>query len=376
MEGKIQYFICNKASDYERGYLEHMDILEDGIRLAGNSGKRGIFLSQVFDSRWSEMRWHRLRIVTQGEVRFRVSVYAGGGKQFLFRGEMVELESFMRRSDVSLEEKKESLSPWLQKQVSGETDLLLHEVRGRYLWFLIEMYGQQKGKLRDIRIYFPGQSWTEYLPEVYQREDKQQFLDRYLGIFQTIYEDLNEWIRNAASGFYVETASPERLGELAGWLGIENTYAWKEETLRRLLAQGVSLYKKRGTRQGIARFIALYTGEEPFIVEHHQLQPFRKNRKQFEVLQKLYGSSPCVFTILLREEKMGSQGQQKALVKLIEELKPAHMEAKIILMKPNLFVEQFSYVGINSILGKYDQPVLNGHGALPAALLGERRTQI
>lgn len=379
MTEKIQYFICNKASDYERGYLEHMDILEHGICPERDSGKKGIFLSQVYDSQWSEMRWHRLRIATggQGEARFRLSVYAGGEKHFLFQGEEVELEDFLRRKDVHIEEKKACLSPWLQKQVTGETDILLHEVRGRYLWFLIEMYGMQYvEKISDICISFPGQSWTGYLPEVYQREDAEQFLDRYLGIFQTIYEDINQWLRGVAANFDVETAPGEMLAELASWVGIENTYIWKEEILRRFLAEGVSLYKRRGTRQGLARFIALYTGEIPYIVEHHQILPFRKEPGRFQVLKKLYGSSPYVFTVLLREKIVGAPRQQKALVRLIEQLKPAHMETKIVFMKPNLFVEQYSYLGINSVLGTYGSPVLDGHGALPFVVLEERRRQI
>ncbi len=372
----IQYFICNQASDFGRGYTEHMEILENGIRPEADSGEKGSYISRVFDSQWSETRWHRMRIAADGdgEVRFHLSVYAGNEKCFMFRGEEVELEAFIRRTDVETGEKKRYLSPWLQRQAEGERDILLHEVRGRYLWFLIEMYGQQgMGKITDICIYFPGQSWSRYLPEVYQREDTEGFLDRYLGIFQTIYEDMNQWIRESVAGLDVEMAPGHRLAGLAGWLGIENSYIWPEETLRRLLAEGVSLYKRRGTREGFARFISLYTGETPYIVENHQLEPFRRNRKRFEVLQKLYGNSPYVFTVLIREEQAGSLRQQKALVKLIEELKPAHMEAKLVFMKPNLFVEQFSYLGINSVLGRYGNPVLDGHTALPFAVLEERR---
>lgn len=378
MGDRLKYFIFNKESDYRRGYLQNIDVLQNGIRVKENSWEMGIFISRILDSRQREMSWHRLRIRGNegGRAAFRLSIYAGNQRSFIFRDGEMDLEDFIRRDDVPFEEKSGCLSPWLQKQVTGQDEILLHEVKGRYLWFVIEMYRQQDMEgLYDIQIFFPGQSWMKYLPEIYQKEDKDSFLERYLGIFQTIYEDFNDEIREVSKNFDMETAQGDYLEWLARWLGIEDSYIWSEKQLRQLLYNGVSLYKRRGTRQGLSDFVTLYTGEPPFIVENHQLQYFRKDKRRFEKLQRLYGSSPYSFTVLVREQAAASPWKQKALIKIIEDVKPVQMEWRLVIIKPYLFVDRYSYIGINSVLGKYTGMTLDGHSAVLFAVLEERRNQ-
>lgn len=376
MENRLKYFIFNKESDYMRGYLHNITVLQNGIRVKDDSGKKGVFVSRILDSHQGEMIWHRLKV--RGDERqllaFRLSIYAGNVRSFIFQGREMDLEEFIRCDDVRLEEKLQQLSPWLQKQTSGQDEMLLHEVRGRYLWFVIEMYAQQERQgIYDIQIYFPGQSWMKYLPEIYQKADEESFLERYLGIFQTIYEDVNDEIREVSKYFDIDTAQGDYLTWLAEWLGIENSYIWSEKQLRHLLHNGVSLYQRRGTRQGLADFISLYTGEEPYIVEYHQLQYFRNDKRRFEQLQRLYGSNAYSFTVLVREQVVDSQWKQKALVKIIEEIKPAQMEWRIVIIKPYIFIDRYSYVGINSVLGKYTSMVLDGRSAVLFTVLEERR---
>lgn len=368
----MHYFIFNKESDYTRGYLYHMTVEGGGIRAERDSEERSVFLSRVLDSKEAEMNWHRLciRENEKGQAAFRLSVYAGNEKSFVFQGEETDWEQFICREDVALEEKLYCMSPWLQKQETGKKELLLHEVKGRYLWFLIEMYWQREAeKLYDIQVYFPKQSWIGYLPEVYEKEDKDSFLERYLGIFQTIYEDFNEEIRQVPQKLDIESAQGEYLIWLAEWLGIGESYIWSEKQLRRLLKNGVSLYKRRGTRQGMIDFITLYTGEPPFIVENHELLCFKENRAYVEKLQRLYGSNPYSFTVLVREEALHSLWQQKTLMKIIEDVKPVQMDLKLVMIKPYIFVDQFSYIGINSVLGKYSAMALDGHSVIPFAVL-------
>ena len=73
----------------------------------------------------------------------------------------------------------------------------LFDVRGRYLWFLLEAGGAAGDfdGITEIRIDFPKQNWVSWLPEVYQGSGKNRdFLERYLGVFQSFYEELTEKI--------------------------------------------------------------------------------------------------------------------------------------------------------------------------------------
>ena len=93
----------------------------------------------------------------------------------------------MRSNDFSLEEKLEFWSPISKKQTVGIQDVLLHEVVGRYLWIVLEMYpqGNEEMSISNITIYLPSRSWIEYLPAIYQKADLEEgFLERYLGIFK------------------------------------------------------------------------------------------------------------------------------------------------------------------------------------------------
>lgn len=374
MDEQLKYFIFNKKVDYERGYLKNMSVSGGSICPVKECRKKSVFISKLLDSREYETVWHRMRI--RGDegrgLSYRLSVYAGNEDRFIYNGQSVLLSEFLKDGSVGLEEKKDALSPWLQKQAESRDDVLLHEVRGRYLWIIIEMYWQHNiSSLSDIQIFFPSRSWIRYLPEIYQKEDKSAFLERFLAIFQTIYEDFNERIREVSEQFDLDIAGGQYLSWLARWIDISESYIWSEDQLRRLLKKGVPLFKKRGTRQGVIEFVSLYTGERPYVVENHQIQYIRDEKRRRETLGRLYGNTPFSFTVLVREEVVHTVWQQKTLIRIIEDVKPAQVQMQLVVIKPYIFMDQYSYLGINSVLGRYSNLKLDGHSTIPFAVIGQ-----
>ena len=351
-----------------------MTLGDRGIKTIERTTKKGVFISRILDSKEIQMQWHRLRFCgNEGQLAVKLSIYAGNEEEFVYEGQKLSLESFLKREDISLEEKKERISPWLQKEVSGKNDVLLYGVTGRYLWIILEMYWQpDQEEIYNLQIFFPKRSWVEYLPEIYQQEDESLFLQRFLGIFQSIYEDLDEEIWELPKNLDMELADASYLNWLAAWLDIKNGYIWPEEKKRLLLKNGISLYKKRGTREGLLDFVELYLGKRPFLVEQHQIRPFKKEEQKYKDLTALYGNDPYSFSLLVEEAYISSIRQQKALLKIIDEVKPAHMECNLVILRPYLFVGQPTYLGINSVLGKYSSLTLNGHSALPFTVLEEK----
>ena len=207
MKTKLSYFIFNKRSDYERGHLENLRYNERGISTDNtDTVGRGRFLSRVLDSGQADLSWHRLTFNISGNEAdaFKLTIYAANSLQFEREGTLYKIDELVRSNDFSLEEKLEFLEPYIQKQTVGIKDVLLHEVVGRYLWIVLEMYpqGNEEMSISNITIYLPSRSWIEYLPAIYQKADLEEgFLERYLGIFQTLYEDLNCKIRNVAEFF-------------------------------------------------------------------------------------------------------------------------------------------------------------------------------
>ncbi len=100
-------------------------------------------------------------------------------------------------------------------------------------------------------------SYLQYLPAIFHEHD---FIDRFLRIFETIWEPL-EWRQNALEMYFDPRTSPTGMLEwLAGWMGLPVAMHYPESRRRALLHEALDLYRWRGTHYGLARFIELSTG--------------------------------------------------------------------------------------------------------------------
>ena len=100
-------------------------------------------------------------------------------------------------------------------------------------------------------------SYLQYLPAIFHEHD---FIDRFLRIFETIWEPL-EWRQNSLEMYFdPRTAPTSMLDWLAGWLGLPVAMHYPDSRRRALLHEAMDLYRWRGTTYGLARFIELSTG--------------------------------------------------------------------------------------------------------------------
>lgn len=356
------YILLNKAEDFSRGISENMEWTGSGMRSNGPVHEKSIFLSGTMDSGELEMEWHRL--VINGEenrgIPYRVSVYSSdrdireeGGEPYF----------------GSAAAKMEAMADCLRLSAVNEPDILLHGVRGRYLWIALVVYGP--GRIfRDIRASFPGRSFLSLLPEVFQREDgKTRFLERYLGIFQSLYEDLNERIDRIADSYDTELADRRMLDWMASWLDLQETSIWSDSQLRTLLKKAMYFFAIRGTRTGISGLVELYTGEPPFLVESWQLKKYTSDRPYYDRISRLYPVNPSSFCILVREIVFQDQITREGLGQVLEMTKPVHTDGRLIILNPYLFLGGYSYLGINTELGYYKTAELSDHAGISLTVL-------
>lgn len=112
--------------------------------------------------------------------------------------------------------------------------------------------------------------YLRYLPAIFQENE---FLGRYLRIFETIWEPL-EWRQNHINLYFdPRTCPPSLLPWLASWLDLTINPYWPEARIRRLIAEAADLYRWRGTAYGLKRLIEVATGVTPTITEEPS-QPF------------------------------------------------------------------------------------------------------
>jgi len=369
----MKYFVFNKALDFNRCLLHNMRYADGRLKVVTQNREHSSYMvSRILDSREMDMQWHQFlcRMRNEGNTAVQIAVYTAN---FLVRrigGREENLEHLLFDTKISLQEKKSLLRPYLQKTVRNTDDILLHDITGRYLWFILETTLQegQNLEIEKIRIFFPGQSWNLYLPEIYQEQDSDGFFERFLAVFQTMHESLNREIEQLPYHMDVDCADREFLEWLAKWLGLAESYMWTERQLRRLLKQAVSLYQMRGTKRAVTEFVKLYTdSEKVYVVEKFQIW----EKGEGDLLTRLYGNDPYRFQVIVLEQDVPTVREYQTLLKIIKEVKPAYMEAELIVLKPYLFLGQHTYLGMNSILGRYQYLSLDGASRMSFTVLGD-----
>jgi len=303
-----------------------------------------------------------------------ITLYSADDLIFEIDGEITSVQDIIYSEIFTTEQKKRVLEPFVQKIIIEKTDVILYDVKGRYLWMAVDLYRQDElsPALQNFVIYFPKQTWMKYLPEIYQTQiplDKSSFLERYLSVFQSLYDDINNKISDMPGFLDPYAVGEEYLSWLAEWLDIKESYLWSDSQLRYLIANASRLYSIRGTKRGISEFVTLFTGEIPQIVEYQQVVYFKNDNTQYALLEKLYNINPYVFTVLVKEEHVPSEKEYKMLLKIIEDIKPAYMEFDLVVLKPYIFLNSYSYLGINSVLGQYQDLSLNGFSLLPFSVI-------
>lgn len=375
MGGRLRYFIINKDANFMRGICEKM--LLGGNRLEyfpENESGVGRFMTQIFDSRDKEMQWHRLLIKSANCVRgdFRVVVYATDSEEFRYDGQDLNIGDVFDNSELSMDEKIEIFEQFKVKKISGAVDILLHDVKGRYLWVLIEVYSRSgmPAAISEVKIFLPATAWIDELPRIYRRSDSEtHFLERYLAIFQIFCEELDDRLDTIAECFDPQCAEYEFLEWIASWMDISNARLWSEEKLRTFLLRAVSLYRRRGTQESLSEILELYTGEKPFIVENFEILRYKDTKLYSDTLLPMYGNDPYQITVLIKSELIKNETEFNAVKKIASEILPVSMRLNLVLLEPYIFLNKFSYIGINSVLGSYKPAVLDGRSAVTLSAL-------
>jgi phage tail-like protein len=135
---------------------------------------------------------------------------------------------------------------------------------------------------------------------IFQESD---YLGRFLLIFESIWEPLEQRQDHVALYFDPRTCPASFLPWLASWLDLSLKAHWPEMRRRRLLEEALDLYRWRGTAYALVRIIEVCTGLTPEITEAP--------------------AQPLVFTVSITVPP-GSSVDKDLIEDLIKEHKPAH----------------------------------------------------
>ncbi|MFD2673198.1 phage tail protein [Marinicrinis sediminis] len=329
----------------------------------------GIFLSCSVDATEAETIWHR---VTQAahipnEAQIRFSYYTSDHRNLLLDDSYQDLDVYIRNSNIPLDEKLQKLKPlWIETKVNVQDALLIH-AKGRYLWFKLELIGTERTTpiLHKMRLYQPRQLYTQYLPAIYQSQSEgNAFLDRFLAMFGTLFDDFDERIQQTPAFFDLEAVQGESIQWLSSWIGLKGMEQLEESKLRELLRKAPILYRQRGTREGLEQLLEILLGDKPILVEYFQIK-YQQNAELRQLFHTLYSAGPYTFCILLKPDSIRDEQHRYWIEQVIEQQKPAYTEARLIILQPWMHLDMHTYLGMNTFLSEPSLLQLNQQSAMP-----------
>lgn len=341
----------------ERALYKGMQLMENAeIACNGTDGEQYVVLP-AFDSGVSDWQW--------GRLRFRLEL-PSGGVCYLYAvvANDREAEDILFHQGLGLAEKKRDLSRRGCLRFVNQSDVLLYETEGRYLWIAMEVIGAGV-RISDIVVWSPGDTFMAAFPEVYQ--ERNSFLHRFLSIFSSLYNDLQEQISHMDALLAIDKAPKELLELYLNWLGIDAGGGFlHEDMLRSFLRESGTLLSYKGTANCLRRLCEIFIGETPLIVERGLMQPYVRG-SDAGIYDRLYGSSPYDVTLLL-EQALDAQKKEQ-LLHLLRQFQPVGSRLHLVALEKGGVLDGYSYLDRNAVILTQEEGRLDGSVLHDGAIL-------
>lgn len=354
------------------------------------SKEGGVYYSKTLDSGIEHCAWHRLALNIDLPPRTLLKVYYYASDKSELKNKVDTCLSGHLESVQQKVNKVEGIIPWQDQEPEiNPGDMLFREKTGRYLWLKLELstYDEtQRPAVSRMRLYYPRDSYLRYLPAIYQEDPAaKEFLERFLSIFESHFYDRETLVNNLFKYFDPRTAPGDFLSWLASWLNLALEEEWEEEKKRLLISEAYALYKKKGTPGGLKRFIGIYTGKPPVVLEPSgDFRPIVLNRTLRLGIDSILTRTPLRgfrlgmdsilgravlrdeamspedpflamahrFTVVLNLTALEYQRFEPGVRRILEEQKPAHTVYELRNIG-EMDREGNQYVGINTYVSGY-----------------------
>lgn len=358
MQKKRKYTL--RESKLARAYCEGFTHDGDMLSAISNTKDKGrhLVIFNRFRSYESGTKWGRFHCKSQLSASSIIRIYALAMDAQETAAE--EWNRYFHNSSVSWTEKQIYFVQNGIQYVNHE-DVLLYTLAGEYLWIAVEIDDggiavKSEEWIQEMFLDSQGDNFMWTFPEIYQSEGS--FFHRYMSIFSSMYQDMNDQIAAMERAFDLDTAPIEVLMELAGWLGfaVERDFLDKA-MLRSLIKEVYALNRIKGTKEVIRKLIRLVLGEEAVIVEQNRLEGYVSEEVK-ETYQRLYGTSMQDVTILLRRQ--GSEKLQAQMIYLLNQFKPARSRIRLVFCPNRSNLDTYCYLDYNAVLSAKEEGTMDG----------------
>jgi phage tail-like protein len=269
MKSDTNYFYLNLANEwpgFAPGDRSQIEIESDGsLRLARADSdmfaQRGVFLGGPFEAFSELIPWYRLRVYADPlPESTHVQLFTLTADQDTIAFDPTADEPFPK--------------PDWHAAPRDLLDILIPNSPARRLWIggLLHSDGRASPALHQMRVHYGRDTWLKFLPALYAKgESQRDLMERFLSLHESMLGSHEEAIADLPLLFdpYAtpEGEFPSWLSWLAAWLAFDLNEAWSGQEARENLAQAFQLYGKRGTLEGLRRYLKLYAGVEARIEE-------------------------------------------------------------------------------------------------------------
>lgn len=178
----------------------------------------------------------------------------------------------------------------------------------------------------------PKAAYLRHLPALYERDP---LMSRFLMLFESFWGPIDMQSRNVSD--YLDPMLMPL--PLVRWMGerldLEILEEWPESTQRRMLANAVALYRKRGTRAGLQRLLEIYSGGQ-VVINEHRADNFRlgKGARLGQGIALGAGNQPFSFVVRMTLPPIAGDGLDAAEIQRQRDIRVRRLKALIDAEKP------------------------------------------
>lgn len=343
MAGKV-YSI--KENRIRRGYHPGFELDKDGGLTAVKDEPVHYLYIKAIDSAVLDSKWGRLNFKGNFSESMVCYLYVAALNEdsFYRRGQPVRIDEFLCDSREGITVKKEFLRRVNALRFVNQTDVLLYNLEGRYLYLVLELVGQGECRITDMKVDLQGDNFMNTFPEIYR--ERGGFFHRYLSVFSSVYNDFQKDIENLPQILDLDTCPAGLLPVYGRWLGINvGDDFLGEDILRPLVKEAYRLNRMKGTKAALERIARIVLGEEVLVLERNVMEDYIE-KEQMAEFERLYGNSAFDVTILVKESI--TEVQKSQLLFLLDQFKPVRSRLHIIRLKKAGQLDSYSYLDMNA----------------------------
>lgn len=335
-----------KQNRFKRSFLAGFEIEgECKLRFSKDTYHK-IFICDSIDGIENDAKWGRLHLDYKLQEDMVLTTYAVAvkDKEIQRNDEIISINEILKDSEISTKDKVLFMEELGAVKQINQTDILLYELEGRYLYLCVEVQGLGEGEIGNLWVDNQGDFFLDTFPEVYR--ERGSFFHRYMSVFSSIYMDFQEKIDKVADFLDIDTAPAEILSIFCKWMGLDVSGDFlTEDRLRTLVREAYHLNRTKGTREALLRVCEIVLGEKVVILEKNVIRENTQAESR-KIYEDLYGNG--IYDVTLLVHTFVPENQKSQLMFLLNQFKPIRTNLKIKFLDQKGSLDGHVYMDMNA----------------------------